>query len=327
MCRVALLPTLLLLAANAAGASQIAQTQADLFAVDVRHDMDIAPVPTIEPARIPPEIRSMIDAALAAGNEGEVNIIVKYAAKAAPDYGQEIRALADTWRGDREQRRVAHIRGADAFDLWDGRGEVGGFLTTGNTENIGLSGKIDLNREGLQWRHKLWLHADYQESFGIPSRERYEAGYEPNYKFDDRLYAYGAMLYESDRFLGYFDRYSASAGIGYGVVRRPDLTLDITLGPAFRRTNYTDDFMESSIGGRGSVDFDWRIARGLKFTQDASAYLHTFNSTVSATSGVEAKLIGPLSARLSYNLQYESEPAEGRTALDTISRAALVYDF
>ena len=108
----------------------------------------------------------------------------------------------------------------------------------------------------------------------VVSRERYAVGYEPNYKFDDRLYAYGAALYESDRFLGYFDRYSASAGIGYGVVRERDMSLDITIGPAFRRTNYTDEVLENSVGARGSVDFDWNIARGLKFAGCAGLYPH-----------------------------------------------------
>jgi putative salt-induced outer membrane protein len=324
MYRLAVLPALLLIA-NTSANDQVAQTEADLVAIDPR--LDVTSTPRIAPAQIPPEVRSMIDAALASGNDGEVTTVVKYAVKAAPDYGQEIRALANKWRADREQQRVAHIRGAGAFDLWDGRGEIGGFLTTGNTENVGLSAKIDLKREGLQWRHRVFANADYQESLGLVSRERYAVGYEPNYKFDDRLYAYGALLYESDRFLGYFDRYSASAGVGYGVIRESDMSLDITIGPAFRRTNYTDEMLENSVGGRGSMDFDWNITRGLKFTQDAQAYVHTVNSTISATSGIEARLLGPLSARLSYNLQYESEPAAGRTSVDTISRAALVYDF
>ncbi|RHW16920.1 DUF481 domain-containing protein [Sphingomonas gilva] len=324
MYRFAILPALLL-NANAPDSSQIAQTEADLVAIDPGQGLPRAP--RIEPARIPPEVRAMVDAALASGNEGEVNTIVKYAVKAAPDFTKEIRALANKWRDDREQQRVAHIRGASAFDLWNGRGEVGGFLTTGNTENVGLSAKFDLTREGLQWRHRVFANADYQESLGVVSRERYAVGYEPNYKFDDRLYAYGAVLYESDRFLGYFDRYSASAGVGYGLIRERDMSLDITIGPAFRQTNYTVEPLENSVGGRGSMDFNWNIARGLKFTQDASAYVHTINSTISATSGIEAKLIGPLSARLSYNLQYESVPAAGRTSVDTISRAALVYDF
>lgn len=318
-------PFALLLAAPAAPHAQVAETEIDLVRVDPSAGLPRAP--RIDPPRIPPDVRHMIDSALASGNEGEINTVVKYAVRAAPDYTQEIRALQSKWRADRERQRVANIRGAGAFDLWDGRAEVGGFLTTGNTRNTGLSAKLDLTREGLQWRHKVYANADYQESFDIVSRERYAVGYEPNYKFDDRLYAYGALLYESDRFLGYYDRYSASAGIGYGLIRERNMSLDLTIGPALRRTNYVSSELENSVGGRGSIDFDWNIASGLKLTQDASAYIHTVNSTVNATTGVEAKLFGPLSARLSYNLVYESEPQGDRTSFDTISRAALVYDF
>jgi putative salt-induced outer membrane protein len=40
-----------------------------------------------------------------------------------------------------------------------------------------------------------------------------------------------------------------------------------------------------------------------------------------------AKLLGPLSAQVSYTVQYESMPPEGRVSTDTISRASLVYTF
>ena len=38
-------------------------------------------------------------------------------------------------------------------------------------------------------------------------------------------------------------------------------------------------------------------------------------------------LFGPLSAQLSYAVQYESMPPEGRRDTDTTSRASLVYSF
>lgn len=317
----------LAIAAASPAAAQSGQTEADILLVSVDPKIDLGPLPVIEPARIPPDIRRMLDAAIASNNAAEIATLVKYGTQAAPDYGQEIRALAEKWRNDREAQRVADIRGAGPLDLWDGRGEVGGFVTTGNTENTGVSAKVDLTREGLQWRHKLHASADYQESFGIASRERFAAGYEPNFKFDDRRYAYGALLYESDRFLGYDNRFSASAGYGYGLIREPMMTLDVTIGPAYRFTDYVAAMDENGFGGRGSIDFDWRLSSGVKLTQDASAYVDTINSTINATTGLEARVIGPLSARLSYNVQYESNPATARVNTDTISRAALVYDF
>ena len=276
---------------------------------------------------IPTPVKAMLDAAIAGGNPSEVAIVEKYARTASPDSAEAITQLANAWRTERETARLARLRDAGPWQLWTGNAEIGGYLTTGNTDNIGVSGQLNLQRETLRWRHKLRLAADYQESLGVVSREHYLAAYEPNFKFSPRGYVYGAAQYESDRFLGYNDRYSASVGAGYNAIKRDGITLDVELGPAFRHTEFTDTTIESSMAARGSLDFDLRLSRAVSFSQDASAYVQRANSTVSSTTALNAKLIGPLAAKLSYNVQYESMPPIGRVGTDTTSRAALVYSF
>lgn len=278
-------------------------------------------------AQVPEPMRVMLDAAYKSGNEREIATVVKYARIAAPDAADAIAEELDAWRAKRRDARREELAGAGFLDLWTGRAEVGGFISTGNSDVTGLSAIVDLTREGLSWRHKLRLQADYQESNDVTSRERYLFSYEPNYKIDDNSYIYGAALAESDRFLGYDSRFSASAGAGYGAIREPGLTLDLELGPAYRHTSFIDDRVENSLAARGSVDLDWRLTDAITFRQDASAYLERFNSTVASTTALNAKLFGPLSAQLSYAVQYESMPPEGRRTTDTTSRASLVYSF
>lgn len=282
---------------------------------------------TGDPGTIPPEIKTMLDAAMASGNEGDVSTIVKYAKSAAPGSADAIMKLASDWRDGRRKANEKRLREADFLDLMKGRAEFGGYVTTGNTRNVGVTASIELKREGIEWRHKLKLQGDYQESLGVTTRERYLASYEPNWKFDDRAYLYGAALYESDRFSGFSDRVSMSVGTGYSAIRRKDMKLDLELGPAFRYTQFTNDGTESNMAARGSVDFDWKVTQGISVRQNAAAYLQDANSTVSSKSALLARLIGPLSAQLSYTLQYESEPRPGRSGTDTTSRAALVVDF
>ncbi|HEX8484220.1 DUF481 domain-containing protein [Sphingomonas sp.] len=289
--------------------------------------IDAAPVQTAAGAMIPENIRAMLDAALASGNDGEVGTIVKYARAADPLSGDAVLAIADKWRADRAAARERVIRQASFLNLWTGRGELGGFVTTGNSETAGGSAVLDATREGLRWRHRFRAQADFQQSLGITTREHYLASYEPNYKIDDRAYVYGAAQYESDRFLGYDDRISLSSGAGYSVLKSSNLQLDLELGPAFRHTGFTDGTIQSSVAGRGSLDFRVRILPGLGLTQTASAYVQRYNSTVSSKSALEAKLLGPLSAQLSYSVQFESMPPADRKTTDTISRAALVYSF
>lgn len=276
---------------------------------------------------IPPTIKSMLDSAIASGSEGDVAVIVKYARTADPASADMVVKIASDWRNERLAKANRQLREADFFDLVKGRAELGGYVSTGNTENVGLTAAIEVRREGLEWRHKLRLQADYQESLSVVTRERYLAAYEPNWKFDDRAYLYGAAQYESDRFSGFYDRVSVSAGSGYSAIKSPAVKLDVELGPAYRLTRFIDDTKESNLAARGSMDFGWKLSRSISVTQNASAYLQQANSTVSSRSALLAKLFGPLSAQFSYTLQYESTPPVGRQTTDTTSRAALVVDF
>ena len=85
--------------------------------------------------------------------------------------------------------------------------------------------------------------------------------------------------------------------------------------------------MTRRIAARGTANFSVRILSGLSVSQVASAYVQRYNSTLSGTTSLNAKLIGPLSAALSYSVQYESEPPVGSVSTDTTSRASLVYSF
>lgn len=280
-----------------------------------------------EDPEIPSTIKSMLDAAIASGSEGDVAVIVKYAKAADPASADLVVKIASDWRNDRLAKANRKIREADFFDLVKGHAELGGYVSTGNTENVGLTAVVEVKREALEWRHKLRLQADYQESLSVVSRERYLAAYEPNWKFDDRAYMYGAAQYESDRFSGFYDRVSLSSGAGYSAIKSPAVKLDVELGPAYRLTRFIDEKKESNLAARGSVDFGWKLSPSISVTQNASAYLQEANSTVSSRSALLARLFGPFSAQFSYTLQYESTPPIGRQTTDTTSRAALVVDF
>jgi len=280
-----------------------------------------------EAATIPPQIKAMLDAAIASGNEAEITTVVKYGGLVAPESADALRKVALDWKNARDEAKTEQLQRATFLDLWSGKAELGGYISTGNSETEGLSASLDLKRDGLDWRHKLKLQADYQRSLGVTSREHFLAAYEPNYKLSDRSYIYGAAQYESDRFLGYFDRYSTSVGAGYSAIKNGRTKLDLELGPAFRSTNFTDGTLESSIAARGSLDFSYKLSKGIQLTQNASAYLERYNSTITGTTAISARVLGPLAAQFSYNVQYESAPPAGRVPTDTITRAGLSYSF
>ncbi|RYY40273.1 MAG: DUF481 domain-containing protein [Sphingomonadales bacterium] len=269
-----------------------------------------APPPPTQSVERSSEVKAMLDAAMKAGDEGAVNAIVKYAKAADKERAAQFESAASAWKRERKEAAERRLREAKFLDLVKGRAELGGYFTTGNTETLGLR-----------------VQADYQESLGQTVRERYLAAYEPNWKIDDRAYVYGAAQFESDRFLGFDERYAISAGAGYSAVKSPALTLDLEIGPAFRYTDFVTAPTERQVAARGKLDLDWKLSKGVTFSQDASAFVEQQNSTITGKSALRVKLFGPFSTQMSYAVNYESAPPNGRKSTDTTTRASLLVDF
>ena len=288
----------------------------------------VAPAPAH--ASLPDPVKAMIDAAIASKNDVDIKTIVKLAKSTNPDDIAEIDALLTAYNGEQAAAAAAAEQAQYEGGLlanWSGQGELGGFHSSGNTESTGVTASIKLKKDGRKWRHNFRAIADYQRTNGVTDREQFLAAYEPNYKFNDRLFAFGLAQYERDRFQGFSARYTLSGGLGYAVIKTDDVELNVKGGPAWRKTSLIGSGKDSSIAGLAALDSFWQISDNLRLTQDASAYIQSGNKTFTSTTGLEAKLLGALSARLSYAWEHETDPPAGIKNTDKISRATLVYGF
>ena len=276
-------------------------------------------------APLPTAVAAMIDAA--AANPDQLKAIVEIAKKTNPDAVAEIDArlagLAATQAAAREEK----LANQGLLEGWSGQGEAGGFLTSGNTSNRGVAIGVNVVKETRSWKHSLRGLVDYQEDDGTKSRERYFAGYEGNYNFSPNFYALATLSYERDVFSGFNRRFAESIGLGYKVVNTPALTVAIEGGPALRQTRFTDGVDDNAFAARGALNAKWLINDGLTLTQNATVFYDSFNTSVFSLTSLTAKVSGALSARLSFQLNSESNPPLGLENLDTISRVTLVYAF
>ena len=93
----------------------------------------------------------------------------------------------------------------------------------------------------------------------------------------------------------------------------------------------------SSLGALAGLDFAWQLARPLRFTQNADlvsdaggsavTYIDSNNVSIVATTGLEASITTRLTTRVSYTIDYDSNPPPGAVSTDTLSRFTLVYAF
>lgn len=286
------------------------------------------------PTELPRATRDLIEAAYEAGDDTTVAALFKLARRTNPQAEKQIEALEAEISAKRAEKlareareRADRLAAASFIDNWKGEIELGGSRTTGTNRIIAIYGAVALDREGLKWQHTVKARMDFQRSNGRTTADRYRLSWQPSYKINDGVFVYGLSQYERDRFLGYSSRYTASSGVGFTLISRPDTKLTLQGGPALRYTDAIGEPNETSAAGRASMALRWKITPTLNLSQDAAVYLESGDTNAQSTTSLDTRLIGQLKARFSYDVQYEDRDIRGREPLNTTSRATLVYSF
>ncbi|WOE73809.1 DUF481 domain-containing protein [Alterisphingorhabdus coralli] len=291
--------------------------------------------PQMAYAEVPESVKALIDQAIADKDDSAVETVIGLAKKTNPEDSAALDAMLSEYQSVRLAEKEAEEAAAEAerlannglFDNWSGQGEIGGFRSTGNTSNTGITGSLKLQKQGKRWRHNLTALVDFQRTEGVSTREQFLFAYEPNVQFTDRLYGYGLAQYERDRFQGFSARYTLSGGLGYRFLTGERMTLDVKGGPAYRQVELVGGGSNSQLAALAALDFDWQVVDNIKLTQDAEAYIASGNSTLRSITGLEAALSSALTARVSYTVEHETDPPVGSVATDTLTRFTLIYGF
>lgn len=241
-----------------------------------------------------------------------------------PNQRDQIDDLIDAIEDD-EEAAVADsrfIRG------WEGEGAVGGSLSTGNTEEWSINTSAKLSRKDQLWEHRFNLDIDLRDVEGARTEESIETGYRASRDFENSaFFSFGQFDYKRDRFQGISRRFTEVVGLGYQILDTDNVDWEVSAGPALRQTRFVSGLSENQMAAFFNVDFEWDITDTLKFSQEAGAVFDSANTTLNTTTAFTSDLYGALSARLSFNTSYESDPPVGKVKLDTTTRASLVYGF
>jgi putative salt-induced outer membrane protein len=284
-----------------------------------------ASVPSIAQSALPDSVRQMVEAAAKSGDKAKIDAVVAIAKETNKGAEAEIDKIVADISAAQAAEREAKLATAGFFENWTGSGQLGAAITTGNTEQKSFTAGLDLQRDGLNWRHRANALFDIIDNDGGTDQQRILAGYQIDYKFSDRLYAFGRLEYEKNREAGIERRFAESAGVGWRAIAAERVTWDLEAGPALRQTRFvTGD--DNSLAFRSASRFLWQISDSSAFTNDTFLFWDDAGS-VNNTTALTSKLFGALSARISVNLAWEQDPPLGLETLDTTSRVTLVYDF
>ncbi len=276
-------------------------------------------------APVPPDVAAMI--AAAAPDPAALKLVSDIARKAHPGSTAEIDAMVAGIEAKVAADQAAKLASQGFLEGWRGEGQAGAFASSGNTSDSGIALGLALKKESRHWRHGIEAIADWQRSDGETSKERFFLGYNGNYKFADRLYAWLLLSAERDRFAGFNSRFAEGVGLGWRAIESKRVTLDLEGGPALRQTSFIDLPNENSLALRLAETLEWRLAPTTSLTQSASAFIEGGNSTLTLATALTARISGALAARAGFELRHETEPPPGREPTDTTTRFTLVYDF
>jgi putative salt-induced outer membrane protein len=205
--------------------------------------------------------------------------------------------------------------------------QLGGLLTTGNTEEVSINFAGNLNILRDRWEYDFSLDGLYSSSDNEVTSQRFYGVASANYTISEDSFVLSRAAHEDDRFSGFSSQSDFTVSYGRGLLQnRSDmaLTLDAGIGVRWSRLDGSD-FDEPIL--RFSGDYDWDISPTAKFNQQLSSESGTDSNIYRSESSIETQVLENLSLRLSLKLKHQTEVPTGRDETDTAMAVTLVMRF
>jgi putative salt-induced outer membrane protein len=220
------------------------------------------------------------------------------------------------------------------------KAQVGYVSSHGNTDAQTANAKFSVIYNVGDWKHDFELAGLYGKSEDIVSAERLVAGWQSDYKFSDRAYAFGALDYNDDKFSGFQYQETVSAGMGYSVVKQADATLDAQLGIGYRRLrpellvtqpdgDVTRTPLDAASGlvATASIKGMYNFNSSTKLLDVLAAQSGSDNTMVQNDLNLQVNMSKVLAITAGYEIIHNTTPPAGLGKNDTLVTFNLTYTF
>jgi putative salt-induced outer membrane protein YdiY len=262
------------------------------------------------------------------GEQGSLNAVLE-----SPEPGKaEIIAASEDVTGIVDLSRVTAINPPPPPPIrWTGS-IVGAYSkSTGNTENTVAALKADTRRRTAKDRITVGFLWNYKEDEdGLTERNvMFETKYD--YFFNEKLFGYGNLRLENDKFKDLRVRTGAGAGLGYQFVETKRVDFSVEGGLSYVNEDFYDAEDDDFVAGRLASNLDaWIIEEWLRFLQ-STAWLVNLEDTgdwlLYTDTSLRLKITKDWSANAGLIYNYESEPPPDTEKEDTTYLLGLAYEF
>lgn len=227
---------------------------------------------------------------------------------------------------------VALTATAVQADPWKGKGEAGAVWASGNTDTTSINLKLSMTKEIDLWKHSLDMSYLHGTSEGVTDANRFVGGWQSNYNFAPRTFAFGALRYEHDEFSGFTYQASASGGLGYKFFDTDTVKFSGQAGVGYRRIE--DSASSDTSNGVifvGGLDYEYKVTATTKLVDKFHLEAGSDNTLLENFAGVEVKMSEKLALSAGYDVRQNTDPCLSsvcdKKKTDTITTLNLVYAF
>lgn len=278
-------------------------------------------------------MRTVLNAALASWPDDRVAIL-RMASTVQPGWlslaeQEEVEQADDAVFAEEARQRARGIFYYLDPTLWNGKIEVGGSSSTGDTSERSGAASLHLDRAfNDTWFHTFDFLVDFARQQGTTSRERYVGSYDVRYQPYEKLFYSNFARIEADQFSGFDYRFVDTIGLGYELFSNATHTLSAEIGGGVRINKLADTSETvTEYLTRLSATYDLQLTDGASVSNTASVLYGTRTTTFENNLSLSTRINAHLAARLSFGVAYESDAPVGTSAWDTITRISLAYDF
>ena len=225
-----------------------------------------------------------------------------------------------------------------SYAQWNGDVEISYLQTSGNTENMSLSGTVKAHREFSNSKVFMEFRTLYSEQNSLVSSKRWMSKLKVDRNIPFRrlfvlvpaFWVYGIGMIEQDELKGIERRVSLQTGVGRYLVQTEQNNLKVEIGAGYIIENRVSGQTSRSPSGVGFLGFVHTFSEKTRFEQkmelilnlsEGEAYL--FNAEAAFITG----LIGSLALKVSLGINYDNLPPIGFKSTDRLYKTSLLMTF
>ena len=215
---------------------------------------------------------------------------------------------------------------------WKGKGEAGVVVASGNTHASTVNLKLGMSEEVDRWKHSLEMAALRETNSGVTSADRYMAGWQSDYKINDRTFAFGGLRYEKDKFSGFDYQATAATGLGYKFYDTDKMKLSGQVGVGYRRSKSATPPGDTSGNAVFVAGFDYLnvLTATTKLVDKFHLEAGSDNTLLTNFIGIEVKMSDRLALSAGLDVRDNTKPPRAvpeKKKIDTVTTLNLVYAF